>query len=378
LAGIGSGVGGYFAIAEGVNTAADYAVLANFVAPDIMVPVKTAKGTYNPHKVQGGPYIRYLSGSGVIDIGSANVAVYLDAQLSITGDFINTNMSLLLAQVFGGLALPTPLTFAATGATAYTVTDTVAASGSPAGLYVQDGTWIDAELAVPDTGGTLHYQDYVNGKITKAEFVFPRDNIVTFAYDLDYAFVVETDTPALFAGTTEPVGFVPFTMPNASSLFKVGGTSVDGCRKATVTLTPKLATDRAYIGREYKEEPITNGLIEVAVALDMDYTPTSKSDIFDLFIGAQTGGSGAYSFVYPYYTPLGSTVIQAVGGQIASSGSYDTFELILPQLIIQSGGEAPLEGLDIVKNTINLKGVISNSGVSPSFSLTSKDSGFSA
>lgn len=377
MAGIGSGVGGYFAIAQGVNTAADYAVLASFVAPDVMIPVKSAKGTYNPHKVQGGPYIRYQSGSGVIDIGSANVAVYLDAQLSLTGDFINTNMSLLLAQVFGGLALPTPLAFAATGSTAYTVTDTTAASGSPAGLYVQDGSWIDAELAVPDTGGNLHYQDYVNGKITKAEFVFPRDNIVTFSYDMDYAFVVETDTPALAADTVEPVGFVPFTMPNSSSLFTVGGNSVDGCRKATVTLTPKLATDRAYIGREFKEEPVTNGLIEVAVALDMDYTPTSKSDIFDLFIGAQTGGTGAYSFQYPYYNPLGSTVIKAVGGQIASSGNYDTFALTLPQLIIQSGGEAPLEGLDIVKNTINLKGVISAGGASPSFSLITKDSGFS-
>ena len=250
---------------------------------------------------------------------------------------------------------------------------TGAASGSFNGLYVQDGSWIDAELGVPDTAGNLHFEDYVNGKITKAEWVFPRDNVVTFSYDWDFAFVVLTDTPALKAGTTEPVGFVPFTMPNSSSLFTVGGQSVDGCRKITVTLTPKLAVDRAYVGNEYKEEPVTNGLIEVAVALDMDYTPTAKSDIFDLFIGSKGGGTGAYTFQYPYFTPLGTTVIKAVTGEIATSGFNDTFQLNFPQLIIQSGGEAPLEGLDIVKNTINLKGVVDNSGNSPSFSLTTKD-----
>jgi len=379
MGGIGSGLGGYAAIAEGINTVNDYAAIVDYQAPDTMVPVKTAKGTYNPHKVQGGPYIRYLQGSGVIDVGSANVAVYLDAQMTMTGDFINTHMALMLAQAFGGLALPTPtaLVQAASGSAAYIAQNaTGAASGSFNGLYVQDGSWIDAELGVPDTAGNLHFEDYVNGKITKAEWVFPRDNVVTFSYDWDFAFVVLTDTPALKAGTTEPVGFVPFTMPNSSSLFTVGGESVDGCRKITVTLTPKLAVDRAYVGNEYKEEPVTNGLIEVAVALDMDYTPTAKSDIFDLFIGARSGASGAsgaYTFQYPYFTPLGTTVIKAVTGEIATSGFNDTFQLNFPQLIIQSGGEAPLEGLDIVKNTINLKGVVDASGNSPSFSLTTKD-----
>jgi hypothetical protein len=69
MAGIGSGLGGFCAIAQGSNTADEYSVIADYVAPTRAVPVKSAKGTYNPHKVQGGPYIRYQGGSGVIDLG---------------------------------------------------------------------------------------------------------------------------------------------------------------------------------------------------------------------------------------------------------------------------------------------------------------------
>jgi hypothetical protein len=359
MAGIGSGLGGFCAIAQGSNTADEYSVIADYVAPTRAVPVKSAKGTYNPHKVQGGPYIRYQGGSGVIDLGSANVAVYQDAQVAMSGDFINTSMALMVAQVFGGLAIADPIALTALDSTtAYQLTD---ADATPAGLYVQDGTWVDMELGVPDTSGVVHYQDYINGKLTKAEWVFPRDNIVTFSYDWDYAYVVLTDVQA--STFEEPSGFVPFTMPNSSSLFTVGADSIDGCRKITVTLTPKLATDRIYVGKQYKEEPITNGLIEITVALDMDYTPTAKSDIFDLFI--QT--------TYPYFANLGDTVISAVGGEIGASSHNDTFTLKLPELNIQTGGEAPLEGLDIVKNTINLKATISAAGVSPSFNLITAD-----
>ena len=362
MAGIGSGVGGYCAIAKGINTEGDYATIGDYQAPTRGVPVKSAKGTYNPHHVVGGPYIRYLSGSGVIDLVSAEVAIYLDAQMNMTGDFLNTGEALMVAQAFGGLAIPSPLALTQIDATtAYQIGN---GASSPAGLYVQDGSWVDCELGVPDTEGTVHYQDYINGKITKAEWTFPRDGIVQRAYDWDFAYVVLTDTPS--ATFTEPAGFTPFTMPNASSLFTVGGSPVDGVRKITVTLTPKLATDRIYVNKQYKEEPVTNGLIEVTVALDLDYTPTAKSDIFDLFINTS----------FPYFTELGSTVISAVGGQIGSSGSYDTFTLTLPNLVIQSGGEAPLEGLDIVKNTVNLKGFISPTGVSPSFNLITADTAF--
>ena len=377
MGGIASGLGGYCAIAEGTNgaTGASGAGVYGtyFEVPTRAVPVKSAKGTYNPHIVQAGPYIRYVNGGGVIDLGSANVATYLDAQVALVGDFMNTSMALLLAQAFGGFArvgasgVPAPITLSQIGATtAYALMNTGATGASgTGGLYVQDGSWFDVELGVPDTNGILHYERYVNCKITKAEWVFPRDNVVTYSYDCDACYVVLSDVSD--ATITEPAGPVPFTMPNASSLFTIASgasgaaVNVDGCRKATVTFTPKLATDRIYIGNQYKEEPVSNGLIEVTVALDMDYTPTAKSEIFDHFVSQDV---------------LAQTVIAAVGNAILGSGHNDQFQLVLPGLKIQTGGEAPLEGVDIVKNTINLKGVLDTSGDSPSARLITADTGF--
>ena len=371
MSGIGSGLGGYCAIAQGSDEGvggsgasgatgpSEYYNSSYFMPPTRGVPVKSAEGVWNPHIVQGGPYIRYVSGSGVIDIGSANVTTWLDAQVTMTGDFMNTGMALMLAQAFGGLANTPAAGLAVAASPAYALMQggATGASGS-GGLYVQDGTWVDMELGVPSTDGTLHYQDYHAGKLTKAEWVFPRDNMVTFAYDWDFCYVAFPSTPA-FIGT-EPAGPVPFTMPNASSLFKVGGVAVDGCRKVTVTFTPKLAVDRIYVGQQYKEEPVSNGLIEIAVALEMDYTPTAKSNIFDAFL------------------PHSALAVQitAVGNAISTSGLNDTFGITLPELLIQSGGEAPLKGVDIVNNTINLKGAISNAGTSPSAQLITGDTGW--
>jgi hypothetical protein len=375
MGGIATGLGGYCAIAEGTNgaTGASGAYGAYFEVPTRAVPVKSAKGTYDPHIVQGGPYIRYVSGGAVIDLGSANVATYLDAKVTLEGDFMNTAMALLLAQAFGGLArvgasgVPAPITLSQIGATtAYALMNTGAtgASGS-GGLYVQDGSWFDVELGVPSTDGKLHFEQYVNCKIAKAEWVFPRNSMVTFTYDLDACYVNLTDTS--LATITEPAGPVPFTMPDASSLFTIASgasgapVNIDGCRKATVTFTPKLADDRIYIGKQYKEEPVSNGLIEIAVALDMDYTPTAKSEIFDHFVSQDV---------------LAQTVIAAVGNAIGVSTHNDQLQIVLPGLKIQSGGEAPLVGVDIVKNTINLKGVLDVSGNSPSARLITADTGF--
>jgi hypothetical protein len=73
---------------------------------------------------------------------------------------------------------------------------------------------------------------------------------------------------------------------------------------------------------------------------------------------------------------LAQTVIAAVGNAIGVSTHNDQFQIVLPGLKIQSGGEAPLVGVDIVKNTINLKGVLDVSGNSPSARLITADTGF--
>src|SRR5271165_3028333 len=98
--GIGSGLGGYLAVGNGVSVnGSQYYNL--FTAPTRFVGVKSAKGTYDPHVVQGGPYLRgngTASGTQSVDLGSANVQVYLDAKLNVVGDFFNQGMALMLAQ----------------------------------------------------------------------------------------------------------------------------------------------------------------------------------------------------------------------------------------------------------------------------------------
>lgn len=361
MSGIGSGLGGYCAVANGSNNGAQYyGVGAQFQDPSRFIPVKSAKGTYNPHIVQGGPYIR---NGALVDMGSANVAIYLDATVQVVGDFMNKGMALLFAQMLGGYGSQTyPQSVLVEGsAPAYQLNQ----GAQPyQALGYQDGSWFDMEVLVKRTDGTAEYQDYHSCKIVKGEFVFPRDNIVTYGYDVDAAYVTLA-TGAQASGTDPLQAAVPLTMPNSSSLFQVdtggGLTGIDGCRKATVTVTPKLATDRIYIGNAYKDEPITNGLIEVGIALEMDYTVTAQSDIFASFIG--TGGTGPqHSPIGAQFTPGGLTtgglLIQAVGAEIGSSGINDTVGFLFPQVFLMSGGEAPLEGVDIIKNTVMLKATL--------------------
>ena len=365
MAGIASGLGGYLAVANGGNQSSGTQGYAGsqFEVPTRFIPVKSAAGTYDPHIVQGGPYIRK---GQVVDVGSANVAVYLDAKGTMTGDFMNTSMALLLAQSFGGYGTGyTGVQGSQLGvqtSTAYSLNSSAGAVGQQyATLQVQDGFWFDMELAVPTTQGVLQYQDYHSCKITKAEFTFPRDNIVTYNYDWDSAYVSLSSSAT--ASGSEPGNPVPFTMSTTSSLMQVSSnygsqtlTNIDGVRKMTVTITPKLATDRIYLGNVYKEEPVTNGLIEVALALEMDYTPTAKSDIFDLFVAHEplisSAGNGAQAIIAP------GLLLQAVGNQIASTGVYDTLGFFFPMLWLMSGGEAPLAGVDIIKNTVMLKATI--------------------
>lgn len=347
MSGIGSGVGAYVAVAQGATGVATFGVPADaWAGYQVTLPgCKAGKYTANPHIVQGGPYIR--NGS-VVDLGSANISTYTDAQIQLTGDLMNTGMALMLMQAFGTTAVDAGLT-GATGAAHQIAT---------VGLTPQDGSWVDVEVAAPDTGGNLNYQDLFGCKITKAEWMVERSGIATYAYDVDAALLVLGATGP-YATVSEVLDPTPFSPTNASSSFKiqVGGTgaltAIDGLRKATITLTPKLALDRIYVGFSSKLEQITTGLIDVAVSLEMDYTVTANSDVFQLFVQARAALAGGLT---------APTTITVVGNQIPGSVAYDTAAWSFPYLWIMSGGEAPVEGLDIVKNTINLKGTLDPAG----------------
>jgi hypothetical protein len=335
---IGSGLGGF---AAGVPQPTYGAA---FIPPTRTFTFKSCKMTYNTHPVQGGPY---LAGGRIIDIGSARELMYLDASGSITGDVVNTGHALLLATAMGSSAIMTQIGMT----TAYQLGG---ASGAPVGAPDKNnggtsGCCFDMQLGVPSTDGVQHPENYHSCMIPKAEWVFDRTGLVTYSYDLDAQYLEKTT--ALIT-PTYPAAPIPFSMASAASLFKIGAlgaeAAVDGVRKATVTLEHKLATDRIYLGNQYKDIPVSNALAVVTVALDFDYTAQAKTAIADLMLAG---------------TPA-SIICTAVGNIIGVSSSSDTFSLNATNCFLNTGGESPLDGPDEIKNTASFTGTINATGTS--------------
>jgi hypothetical protein len=152
---------------------------------------------------------------------------------------------------------------------------------------------------------------------------------------------------------TYPAAPAPFSMAAAASAFRAGAlgaeVAIDGVRKATVTLTRGMANDRIYLGNQYKDVPVTNALSKLEVSLDVDYTVAAKTGLFDLFLAG---------------TPV-SLLCTAVGAQIGATVSNATFGLNVTNAFADSGGSSPLDGPDMVKNTIAWSGTINAAGGSP-------------
>jgi hypothetical protein len=329
---IGAGIGGFAAVV------AQPTYGASFVTPTRALPVKSAKMTPNPHPLQGGPYLR--DGTAV-DIGSARILTWLDAMGTLTGDMLNTGAALLLATALGSTATLTQLS----STTAY---ELGGASGAVLGYPDvnnggSSGTCVDMQLGAPDAGGTLHAFNYHSCVITKAEWVFDRTGIVTYSYDVDSQYV-ETSTSLI--SPSEAAAPVPFSMAGSSCAFKVGAygseAQVDGIRKATFTLERKLKTDRIYLGNAYKDLPVTNDNVKLTCSLEVDYTSAAKPAIFDLMLAG---------------TPI-SVICLSVGNAIGSSGHSDTFQLQLSNAFVDTGGVPPLDGPDVLKNTIAMSGTV--------------------
>jgi hypothetical protein len=337
---IGSGLGGFAAVV------AQPTYGASMVTPTRPLTLKSAKPTHNPHIVQGGPYLR--GGTTIVDLGSAHVQTYLDSTGTIESDMVNTGEALLLATAFGSSG-----TLTAIGTTA--AMQLGGASGISLGAPDKlnggaSGCQFDMQLAVPDTAGLLHQYNYHSCMISKAEWVFDRVGLVTKSYDWDAATVEETT--ALIALPSFPGAPVPFSMGAATAVFQIGAkgseAAVDGCRKATFTIQRKLATDRVYLGGAVKEIPVTNGLVDLTIALDFDYTSQART-VMETFLS----------------NTAQSIICKAVGNQIGSSGQFDTFGLQATNAFIQTGGEGPLAGADLVKNTVTFKGTVDTAADSP-------------
>jgi hypothetical protein len=330
---LGSGLGGFIAVA------AQPTYGAAFVTPTRTLYAKSNKPTHDPHIVQGGPY---LAGGRLVDIGSAHVQTYLDAKGTLTGDMMNSAQALLLATAFGS-----PAKLEAVGTTP------AFALGGAGGIVLgapelnneptaKSGCSFDMQMAVPTTAGVQQAYNYHSCMISKAEWVFDRTGIVSCSYDWD-AQTVETSTALITPVFTTSA--VPFAMGNAASIFQIGPpgseAALGGVRKITITIQRKLATDRAYLGQEKKEIPTSIGLVDITVVAEVDYTAAAKT-ILETFTKNE---------------PQALTCT-SIGNVIGASTQKDTFSIQMTNGFIQTGGEAPLDGPDLVKNTVTFKGTI--------------------
>ena len=354
---IGSGLGGWAAIA------AQPTYGANIVTPTrALYGLKKGTATWDPHFVQG---TDYLVGGRTVDIGSARVPVYLDAKGTISGDFLNSGMALLLASAFGSNGTLTQ--FGTTSA--YRLGGASGISYSTpdgnANNSAVSGSWFDMQFAVPDNDtGTVHPYTFHSCVITKAVWTFDRTGLVQWEYDFDAAYVDNAVT-ALISTPTFPTGLVPFAMQGTAPFLKIGTfgseSQVNLVRKCVITLERKMDVGRIGLGQQYKVQPVTNGYSQISVAIDADFTSTNKTAIYDNFLTN---------------TPF-SVIVQSVGNAIGTSGLSDLLQFNPSDCYIQTGGEPNLEGPDLVKSTLQLVGRIDGSNHNPlTAALNTSDSTF--
>ena len=303
---------------------------------------KSAKLTFDPHIVNGGPY---LNSGQLAALASARVLTWTDAKVTLSGDLCDTASARQLI-----CALGTSATLSQIGTTtAYGIGGSGGTGGTAGGANIgapdTNNTWTDLQIGIPTTDGVVNPFSFHSGVVQKAEWVFDRTGLVTYSYDYQFS-QVETSTGLLTA--TPSVTPVPFSM--ATSTAGTGGSCIalgtygseaviDGVKKATLTIERDLATsqDRIYLGSQFQSSPVTAGYVKVTWSLECDYTPNAQADLFALL----TSGAAVPSFF-----------AQAVGGAIGSSGYNKTFKLTTPAAYVDSGGEPNPDGPKIVGNQI--------------------------
>lgn len=329
---IGSGLGGSVIVAP-QNT---WGGTPSFTSARTL-PVRSAKPTWNPHPLQGGPYLRY---GQFIDVGTARIILYQSAMMTLVGDVLNSGQALLLAAALGTASTLTEIG-----------TTTAYALGGVGGAAIGDPganlTFIDLQQNVPTTDAIVHTFTYHSGYISKAEWTFDRTQLVAYSYDVLFQQVENTTG---LTAPSEPGGPIAFGMGGTNPIFKMGTfgaeTTVDGVKKVTVTLERKVTTDRIYVGEQFIDVPVMNDNAKLTVALDWDNTPNANTSIAPLLLAG---------------TPT-SIVVGALGPAIGTGGYFNTFQLNATNCFLDTGGEQGLDGPDIVKNTASFSGTIDASG----------------
>lgn len=312
MPGLGGGLGG----AVGIAAESTY---GTFVAPTRWVEVHSAKLQQRKHVVQG----EGLAYGRVIEPGARRVNVWNDAGGEIEFEVLNSGFALLLQHIMGSSATLSQISTT----TAYQLSTTL---GVP-----DNQNYLSMQALVPDTSGTIHPENFHGCKLQKAEFTAELGGLVTCALTVDAQQVEGTTVAGTPTYTTSAQPFSPLGMS-----FKVGPygseATLDGVKKASLSIERTLKTDRIYLGQSFKEEPVTNGWVKLTGSFDVDLTSTNKAVIWDAF-AADTSVS---------------VILDFVGSSIGSSGHNNELKLNATDCFFDSGGTPELDGPDLVTATI--------------------------
>lgn len=240
------------------------------------------------------------------------------AEGAVMLDFLDAKMGPVLAQIFG--TAPAPAQQAAT--TAYKQAFTVA------DIF---GRSMGAQLGIPNRGGTVVPFSGTGGKVTAAEFVCQRNDVLTVALTID--FQAESEGQA-FASTTFIAGPKPFHFGQLA--VKVGAFGAEvaagGVKGVNLKIERPMSVEDYYAkaanaGVAVKDEPIWNGFLAVSGTIDVDFV--DKTVFHDRFTGD---------------TPA-SLVIEWVGANIAST-YFKTLRFTMPGSFFEDG-YGVVDGTDV-------------------------------
>lgn len=302
---VGSGLGGQFGIAPETT-------YGTYVAPSKFLEITKVDLKKKKNTVQGGG----IAAGRVAQLGSRRKVVTQAVEGSVEMEVANKLMGLLLQTLIGTTVTPVQQDTTA----AYLQTHVVAASAAGKSLTMQVG--------VPLTTGTVSPFTYLGCKILSAEFTCEVDGLLTVAWTIDGQKLDESQTLGVASYSTT---LSPFHW--GQGVVKIGTFGAeaitDGIKSFTLKIERKMATDRFYLGNGgLKNEPITNGWMEVSGSFTVDYM--DKADFNDRF-----------SSDAPF-----STVIEFVGDEIEAPYS-DTIRFELPMSFLE--GDTPgLDGPEIV------------------------------
>lgn len=247
---------------------------------------------------------------------------------------------LLFKQMIGSTA--TPVQNGVT--TAYTQTHVPSSN-------MQNGLSLTVQVGKPSANGTVNPFTYNGVKVTDWEIACAVGGIPMLTVNFDgwdettsgagaYALQAASYTLGNVYNFTQGTLYLGGTPSTASGIVSIaGGTAVAAITAASVKNTHSLKTDRYYFGSAgIKAEQLHNGYSSISGTLNAEFI--DMSSVYNTF---QTDAATALELKF-------------VGGQIGTSGYFETLDIIIPQIRLE-GGTPPVAGPDMLQINANFTGL---------------------